>query len=107
MICPKCKAEYRDGYTFCPECDCPLTEALPHTDEPIISNAAPVFLYEAADDFEAEVIIAKLKNEGIFAFKKYQGSDGYNKIFLGRTILGVCIYVSEDDLEKAEEVLSV
>lgn len=29
MFCPKCRAEYREGYTECAECRIPLVESLP------------------------------------------------------------------------------
>lgn len=106
MICPECNFEYRDGIDVCPECNCPLVETLP-TEDVVYRDAIPVFLCEAANDFEADVIISKLDSEGVFAFKKYQGSDGYNKIMLGITVLGVQIFVSEDDLEKAKEILDI
>ena len=107
MFCPKCKSVYRSGYTVCPECNCDLIDALDtdnadNTDE----NINPVLLCEAADDFEAEIILAKLKSENVYAFKKYRGSDSYNMIFLGRAILGVEIWVSDKDIEKANDILA-
>jgi len=29
MFCPKCKTEYREGFTHCADCDFPLVDALP------------------------------------------------------------------------------
>ena len=35
MYCPKCKCEYRDGFTYCSDCKTPLLENLPVTEETI------------------------------------------------------------------------
>lgn len=104
MFCPKCKSEYRDGYDRCPECNCRLVENLP--EEQKYKTSEPSFLCEASDDFEAEIILAKLKSDGIYAFKRYRGSDGYNMILLGRAILGIDIFVSSADLKTAQEILA-
>ncbi|MEG1965757.1 MAG: hypothetical protein RR064_06370 [Oscillospiraceae bacterium] len=63
------------------------------------------FLIEAVDEYEADMIVANLKCEGVFAFKRYKGSDSYNKVFLGRTILGVDIFVGESDYEEALNII--
>jgi len=34
MFCPKCKSEYREGFTICADCDIPLIEELPPEEEP-------------------------------------------------------------------------
>lgn len=106
MYCPKCRSEYRKGFTRCGECGCPLVERLPDElgSDPR-AHIEPRFLCEAANDFEAELILAKLKAEGIFAFKRYRGSDSYNKILLGRAILGVEILVSESDFAEAQDIV--
>lgn len=106
MFCPNCKDEYREGYTHCAQCGCPLVESLPARPEPVSDGDwNPVFLCEAADDFEAELMLAKLRAEGIYAMKRYRGSDGYAKIVLGRTLLGVEILVATENLREAREIL--
>ncbi len=109
MFCPNCKAEYRKGYTHCPECDCALVTELPpspaspaRTPNP---NEKPKLLCEAADEFEADLITQKLKCYGIYAYKHLKGTDGYNKILLGRTVLGIQIFVGESDFQDAKEIL--
>ena len=105
MYCPKCKAEYREGYTQCAECGCPLTAAPPSPKEQVLSHPEPALLCDAANDFEADIIVSKLAAEGIRAFKRYRGADSYNKILLGRTILGVEILVAANDFDEAQNVL--
>lgn len=102
MFCPNCRAEYREGIAVCPECGINLIEELK---DDINHNETPCLVYVAANEFEADVIIAKLKAEGIFAFKRFKGSDSYNRIVLGRTILGVDIIVAESDFENAKEIV--
>ncbi len=107
MYCAKCKSEYRDGIEVCPECGCLLEENIPEKEEiePDL-NEKGVEVYNAADEFEADIVVAKLKAEGIYAYKTYKGIDSYNKILLGRTLLGVKVIVGEKDSEEAKIILS-
>lgn len=107
MFCPNCKAEYRKGYVKCSECGCELVEKLPENTETRMPSPYehPKLLCETADEFEADLIVQKLKCYGIYAFKQFKGTDGYNKILLGRTILGVRIFVGETDFDAAKEIL--
>jgi hypothetical protein len=47
VICPKCKAEYREGFSVCSDCDVPLVNLLPATG----SSS-----HESSDDEEAEFL---------------------------------------------------
>ena len=108
MYCNKCKSEYREGIEICPECGCPLIEYIPEEEkigEPNL-NEKGVEVYNAADEFEADIIVSKLKAEGIYAYKAYKGIDSYNKILLGRTLLGVKVIVGESNADEARNILS-
>lgn len=107
MYCVECKSEYREGIEVCPECKCPLVEHIPEKAEeckPSL-NEKGVEVYNAADEFEADIIISKLKAEGIYAYKAYKGIDSYNKIFFGRTLLGIKIIVGEEESEEARIIV--
>ncbi len=106
MFCSKCKSNYRDGILICPECEEELVEELKKSvsvsfnpDEKICT------LCTAGDEFEADIIISKLRSEGIYASKKFKGSDDYGRIILGRTVLGVEIQVGESNLAEAENII--
>lgn len=45
MYCPKCKAEYRDGFFECADCHVPLVASLPpETPEPIRDEPVPEYV---------------------------------------------------------------
>lgn len=104
MFCKNCKAEYIEGISICPECEVELVEEL-ETDDAFNPNEKICVITVAADEFEADILIAKLLSEGIYAAKRFRGTDGYNRIVFGKTILGVEILTAESNLEKAIEIL--
>ena len=106
MFCPKCKAEYREGITECFECGCSLCDTLPQEDSAFDPDDNGTCVYIASDEFEAEIIIAKLRAEGIYAFKRFRGTDGYGRIVLGRTVLGVEVIVASSDAITAVEIIN-
>ncbi|MBZ9686771.1 hypothetical protein G9F72_010585 [Clostridium estertheticum] len=103
--CPKCKCEYREGFTSCSDCGCELVEVLePEKDEEIIEDDTPVFLISVSDDFEARIIESKLNAFGIPSFKK---TDGLNGIYGFTGTSGIDIYVPSMLLEDARDLIDI
>ena len=74
-VCPKCRAEYRTGYTVCADCGVPLVESLPPEPEsPPAEGLPPVVVYVATTPLEAEVVRAKLESFGIPAMLQYESA---------------------------------
>ena len=56
------------------------------------------------DDFEADILESILKSEGINIYRKYKGSGGYMKLYMGISNQGIEIYVMLTDYDKAKEI---
>lgn len=76
VYCPSCLAEYRAGFTHCPDCDVDLVAELPSGDEPFEvddgtttegTRVGPdaVEVYRAFRDIEAELLRSLLEDAGI------------------------------------------
>ena len=80
--CPKCKAEYREGFTECATCHVPLVDVLPEEDEAAEAQAAapetvqeeaavslenPIAVYTAQARVNAEMIRDMLRESGVNA----------------------------------------
>lgn len=63
MFCPKCKAEYRRGFTHCSDCDVDLVEELPEEESP--SDKALTLVWECADQAECLSVCRDLRNADI------------------------------------------
>ena len=66
-FCPKCRSEYRPGFTRCTDCDLELIKSLPE-EKPEEFNQADVELIELAtfpNSSEAEMIQELLEDNGI------------------------------------------
>ena len=102
--CPKCKCEYREGFTHCSDCGCELVEVLePEKDEQIIQDDTEAFLISISDDFEAKRIESKLKAFGIPSFKN---TDGLNGVYGFTGTSGINIYVPSMLLEDARNLIN-
>jgi len=64
-----------------------------------------VLLLSGVGTMEAEIIISKLKSYGIPVLKKSKGIGGLMEIYTGVNSYGSDIYVPEDALELAHELL--
>ena len=67
MICPKCKAEYRNGFSHCSDCDVDLVDHLPQ--QPVLENQPDsdemVVVFVAPDLAEVSMVESLLKGGGI------------------------------------------
>ena len=102
MICPECKAVYREGYTKCADCDIELVEA--HSIEHEESSKLEEITFQTVmTSFnQGEIAIAKsiLESNDIQCF--VQG-ESFNSLF--RTSIPVSIKVPEEDFKQSTEVL--
>jgi hypothetical protein len=71
MFCPQCKAEYRQGFTRCADCDVDLVESLPRSEESV-SQVRPggdlTPLWEGDDLALHTTLLEELESAGIRYF---------------------------------------
>ena len=108
-ICPNCKEEYREGFSTCSDCGETLVEkgAEPQADKP--EDGQMVFvetvrLCYIADDVNADILVAALKESKIPTLVKRPEAGGYLTIYMGMNTFGVEIYVPPDMLDDAQEI---
>lgn len=110
--CPKCKAEYREGFTECAYCHVPLTNQKPQDNAPPdgyeaeLSLMNPVTVYEAKDGADVAMICEILRNAGIqTATRDSETLGGLLRLYTGSSIYGMSILVDRTQVEKAREIL--
>lgn len=70
--CPKCKNEYKEGYTVCADCGCDLVDEL-----------GPEMVGYYGTEDEIDNIIEYLDSEGFnFTYKRYNSKDGQYELVL-------------------------
>ena len=103
MFCPKCKAEYREGFSRCADCDVELVPEL--TPEPKLTPEFVdwVKIYTFTDRYEADLAQGLLEANDIEAvtFSDDCGSVDPALAFG----LGVRLLVKNEDVKKAKEIL--
>ena len=65
----------------------------------------PVLLITVENEIKAEMLLAVLEEQEITAFKKIRGAGAYLSIYMGATYGGVEIYVPEQHVETAREIV--
>lgn len=110
MICPNCKAEYRDGYTVCADCEVPLVERLEEEEQEPEPELKLVTVFDTGEP--ADVLVAKslLEAEGIEYFAKDEGVQdlfGAGRLGSGFNVMAgqVEIQVRPEDADRARQLL--
>ena len=105
-ICPACKAEYREGFSTCADCGEALVDTLPDNPTEEWVSVEYTLLCSIADDINADILIAALKESEIPVFPKKRGAGSYLTIYMGMNAFGVDIYVPQDMTLRAQEILN-
>ena len=102
MFCPHCKAEYRQGFVECTDCQVPLVGELPREAAPVPEGSIElVTLLKSGNDAVIAVVESLLKDAGIDYLVKNKGQHSLNPV----GGLGVEIQVRREDLMEAERLL--
>ena len=99
MFCPKCRAEYREGFTVCADCGVPLVAELPASPE-----FDPVFFFETEGDCAWE-LPALLRRAGVDCYL-YGGNGVFIRMEEDQTVPGE-LYVDSRDLPLAKQCLQL
>jgi len=108
-FCPKCRVEYRPGFTRCSDCDTDLVERLDVA--PSWEGAEPVELTRKQDSSQARLICDALLQSGVPCFLKgIEGKEILGPIlgasfFDGADLNDIAILVPEDRIEEAQNIL--
>jgi|SRR2546427_6686323 len=110
MFCPQCRAEYREGFFRCADCDIPLVDQLP-VDRPV-TNRQPssetdhpelVVLRTFPTVIEADLAKSALDSVGIDSMVRSDNKGGQSLAFSQ----GVELLVRADDVAAANDMLGI
>jgi ribosomal protein S16 len=98
MFCPRCRTEYREGFSVCADCDSDLVDELPPEEEPEFTEYVEVLgTYNPAD---VALMKSILDAENI---TYYFNAEHFMYVRpLGETVR---LMVKKDEAEKAKEAL--
>lgn len=98
MFCPECKAEYREGFTVCADCDLPLVDKLP--EEPPVEYVKYKELFYTFNPADIAFIKSLFDSHNIIYYIQ-----GENFLQLRPLAQPAGIMVDEEQLEEAKELL--
>jgi hypothetical protein len=102
MFCPKCKTEYREGFSRCADCDVDLIPELPPEPEPSEEYVDLINIKTYSSRHDAELAKSFLASNGVNAVVS---GDDYGGIHPGLSFsTGVRLLVKEEDVEKAKRI---
>ena len=103
MYCPKCKAEYREGFSRCAECDVDLVPELPSESEEVPEYVDWIKVITFTDRVEADLALGLLEANDIEAVNFADDCGSVDPALTWAR--GVRLMVKKEDLEKAKEIL--
>ena len=98
MYCPKCRTEYRKGFTTCADCEIPLVEELPPEPEQKPEYVEYAHLLSTYNLSDIALIKSVFDGEDIIYY--FQG-ESFTYLMVQPTKL----MVSKDDIERAKELI--
>ena len=105
-FCLKCRFEYREGFTHCPDCECELVASLPvQVKEEEDSGQEFVWLANVEDGPLGEGAIAMLRAYEIPYRTCYSDQGLVAELYMGKSFAGIDVYVPEQRLKEARELL--
>jgi hypothetical protein len=107
--CPKCGAEYLEGFKICSDCNTDLLDCLEHgeANKSDPEDDSEAYLISVSNSIEAEMVEGLLSSSGIPALKKFKGAGGYLDIYMGAVNVGVDLYVPSKLLVQARAILAI
>jgi hypothetical protein len=102
MFCPKCKVEYRPGFTRCSDCEADLVDVLPEED--LSSDEALELLWECGNQAECVGVCEDLRSANI---RYHVDEIPYEKTARMGVEWHYRILISANDLDRAKELLSI
>lgn len=116
--CPKCKSEYREGFTECATCHVPLVDELPEEDETRVQDtvqagpaeetvqiANPIAVYTSERRIDAEMIRDMLQDSGIAAGMRQVMIQQSGAVSGRRARYGVELVVDAADTARARQLI--
>ena len=106
--CPKCKSEFREGFTECKDCNIPLVDKLeePVEEKETDINEEWVFLVNVKDEIEGDSIEALMDSCGIPVLRAHNDYSTLANVYTGKSNFGADLLVPESRLEEAKGILS-
>lgn len=110
LTCPKCGCTYREGYEKCSDCNVELIAELNNTQSKeaikVIGETKWSLLMNVLEEYELVNIMSILENHDIISMTQTKGSGEYVRIRMGSSYHGFNLFVPEDKLEYAREVIT-
>ena len=106
MFCPKCKAEFRAGFTRCNECDVPLVYQFPVMPAPDVGIDTELVVVRTYNNrFDADIAKMTLEAAGIESMLRSHGSSAESRYI--PIVAGIELVVRSEDADDADEILSL